>query len=287
FSSLLAVILLLSGSSKPLAAADSARDSVAPGQASGEQAAAAEPVDVEGDLTVAVEDHPQGSRRVYGVETASGSFQLSGASVPPGLKTGSRIRVRGNRTGTLIAVEADGLQAVSQPGVSVEAVDAVTAVTGAQKTAVLLVNFSDNTAQPYTKATIQTTVFTNTSNFDLENSYGQTWLTGDVYGYFTIAQSSTVCDYNTLATQAKSAATPAGVPLSNYPHHVIAFPSNACGWWGMGTIGGAPSTAWINGAVEVQVVSHEMGHNFGLDHSHSLDCGTVSICTTGTEDEYG
>src|SRR5262249_40858384 len=149
------------------------------------------------------------------------------------------------------------------------------------------VNFSDNTSQPYTKAAVQATVFTGASNFDLENSYGQLWLTGDVYGYFTVPMSSTVCDYNTLATQARNAASAAGVPLSNYPHHVIAFPSNACGWWGMGTVGGNPSTAWINGSVEVQVVSHEMGHNFGLDHSHSLDCGTVSICSGGTMNEYG
>src|SRR6202040_3472202 len=99
--------------------------------------------------------------------------------------------------------------------------------------------------------------------FDLENSYGQTWLTGDVFGWYTIALSSTVCDYSTLATQAKSAAAAAGVNLSNYPRHVIAFPDNACGWWGLGTVGGNPSTAWINGSFELMVVGHEMGHNFG------------------------
>ncbi|HKF41843.1 MAG TPA: NEW3 domain-containing protein [Thermoanaerobaculia bacterium] len=297
---ILAVVSLaafLSGSSKPLAAADSAssRDSVAPGAAEAGNGTAVAgpsvPVDVEGDVSLLVQDFSGGaSRRIIALETESGHFELSFAGPAPNLKTGARVRVRGTRTDGRISVEAGGFQAVAQPGASLEAAEAVTAVaavTGAQKTAVLLVNFSDNTAQPYTKAAIQTMVFTNTSNFDLENSYGQTWLTGDVYGYYTIAQSSTVCDYPTTATLARNAATAAGVNLDNYTHHVIAFPSNACGWWGMGTVGGAPSTAWINGDVEVQVVSHEMGHNFGLDHSHSLECGTVSICTNGTVDEYG
>src|SRR5262249_55869770 len=158
-----------------------------------------------------------------------GHFELSFAGPAPNLKTGARVRVRGTRTDGRISVEAGGFQAVAQPGASLEAAEAVTAVaavTGAQKTAVRIVNFSDNTPQPYTKAAIQTMVFTNTSNFDLENSYGQTWLTGDVYGYYTIAQSSTVCDYPTTATLARNAATAAGVNLDNYTHHVIAFPSN-------------------------------------------------------------
>ena len=67
--------------------------------------------------------------------------------------------------------------------------------------------------------------------------------------------------------------------LATYKHYVYAFPQNACGGLGAGTIGGNPSEAWINGSLDLKVLSHEMGHNFGLYHSHALDCGTAVLGT--------
>jgi hypothetical protein len=158
---------------------------------------------------------------------------------------------------------------------------------GAQSTLVMLVNFQDKTTQPYTVDSARDVVFTTTSNFFLENSYQQTWLAGDVVGWFTIPLNSTVCNYNTLASYAKSAALAAGVNLSAYKRYVYAFPNNACSWWGLGSVGGNPSQAWINGSLQLRVVGHEMGHNFGLYHSHSLDCGTTTLGTSCTTSDYG
>jgi hypothetical protein len=130
-------------------------------------------------------------------------------------------------------------------------------------------------------------VFGTISNFFLESSYNQTWLTGDVVGWFTIALSSTVCDVNTLASQAQSAASAAGTDLSAYTHYVYAFPQNACGGSGLSTIGGNPSQSWIIGTLELQVIAHELGHALGLWHSHALDCGPVAVGSTCTVFEYG
>jgi hypothetical protein len=160
---------------------------------------------------------------------------------------------------------------------------------GAQSTLLMLVNFQDNTSQPYTVASAHSVVFGDTSNFDLENSLQRTWLTGDVVGWYTLPMTSTTCDTTSIANYANAAATAAGVNLGNYSRYVYAFPSlSACGWWGLGTVGGSPSQAWINGTpFSLKVVSHEMGHNCGLYHSHAWSCGSTTLGSSCTSMEYG
>jgi hypothetical protein len=69
---------------------------------------------------------------------------------------------------------------------------------------------------------------------------------------------------------------------------VYGFPqSNGCGWAGLGTVGGNPSAAWTNGTFNLLVVGHEMGHNFGLYHAHSLICPGVTLGTNCSTGEYG
>jgi hypothetical protein len=94
-------------------------------------------------------------------------------------------------------------------------------------------------------------VFNTTSNFFLENSYQQTWLTGDVAGWYTIPFTSTVCDIFSIASYAQSAASAAGFNLAAYKHYVYAFPQNACGGLGVGTVGGNPSEAWVIGTLDL------------------------------------
>ncbi len=240
-----------------------------------------EEVALDGELQVFHEDYAKSSRYRHFLQTATERLAMHFAKEAPTLLTGTRVRVRGVRLGQDLALNGTGG--------TVQALTSVAPNTfGAQKTLVILVNFQDNAGQPFSVSEVQGVAFTTTSNHYKENSFQQTWLTGDVAGWFTIAMSTSVCDTATLATLAKQKASAAGYNLSNYTRHVFGFPINACGWWGMGSVGGNPSQAWINGEpFSLKVLGHEMGHNLGLYHSHALECGASAATGSCSSIEYG
>ncbi len=235
------------------------------------QALVEEEMEVEGELEVLHEDWVSESRYLYFLKTAGQRFSLHFAADLPETLSGARVRVRG--------VHVNGALALGSSQGSVQTLSsAVPNTFGAQQTLVILVNFQDTPTQPFTPDSVRTAFFTTTSSFWLENSYQQTWLTGDVVGWFTIAYNSTGCDSATIANLAEAAA--AGYTTSVYTHHVYVFPSNSsCGWGGLSTVGGNPSQAWLNGTIDLAFTAHELGHGLGLWHAHALDCGTATIGT--------
>ena len=243
---------------------------------------------VSGSLEVFHVDHVNPGDDYYEhvlTTTAKAVYRVHFAVSAPQLQTGMKVSVRGVRLDNHIVVAATADVMITK------AVSVLSNTLGVQKTLVILVNFSDApTSHPVRVATAQSVVFTTTSNYDLETSYQQTSLTGTVAGWFTIAETSAGCNYSTIASQAKQAAANAGYVLSNYNRYVYAFPANSCTWWGLGSVGGNPSQAWVHAkwGFSLGVVGHEMGHNFGLYHSHSLDCGTAVLAASGcTMSEYG
>jgi len=248
-------------------------------------------VQAQGVLEVLVEDSTSGSKMHYGLTTAAGKLSLHFAGAnPTNLLTGSVLQVSGVQVGGSLALACCNS---NTSGGTVTTTSSVLPNTfGVQNTLVILVNFQDNTGQPETPAAVQDAVFNQTSNWDLQNSFQQTSLTGTVAGWFTIPLnvSTSSCDstfVSTVKSDAKSAAQSAGFNLSSYSHFIYVMPATPCTWWGFATIGGAD--VWINGkyGVTTKVVSHEMGHNFGVNHSHTTDCGTAVVCGSGTLSEYG
>ena len=178
---------------------------------------------------------------------------------------GRKVRARGERRNGVFAATG-GVQATTEATAA--------AVTGTKSVAVLLFNFSNNLAQPWTPAAVQGVVFDNTNSVDeylRDASYGQLSLTGDVHGWYTIDASNAGCAYTTWASQARSKAAAAGVNLSAYQYVVYAFPqATSCGWAGLAYLPGTSS--WINGAMTLRVVSHEVSHNLGVHHASTLAC---------------
>jgi hypothetical protein len=242
--------------------------------------------EIEGELEILHEDRDVGSRYLYFLKAAGRRLSLNFAKdAPTHLTSGARVRVRGVRTNGVLALQSGGSDSVQVLS------SALPNTLGEQRTLVILVNFRNNTSQPYTTDFANNALFGTTSNFFLENSYQQTYLSGVIMGWYTIDMdsptSASTCDYSLISSLADQFASNAGAVLSNYSHKVYAFPSAGCGWWGLSSVGGNPSRAWINGSLELGVTAHELGHGLGLWHSHALNCGNVTLGPNCSAIEYG
>src|SRR5262249_46169764 len=243
-------------------------------------------VTLDGQMEVTIEDGAGYSRINYQLVSGSRRIALHFADRPSkDLQSGTQLQVQGVRSGDVMALRSGGMTMAA----SVAAPSVLPNSFGAQKTLVILVNFQDLATQPYSTSTAYNVTFTSASNFYLNNSFQRTWLTGDVTGWHTIPVSSATCDTNSIQNYGLQAAQNAGFVPSNYNHIVYAFPQiSACSFWGLSNIGGNPSNSWINGSYQLMVVAHELGHGFGLYHSHSLSCGGAVYATSGcTMAEYG
>ncbi len=224
-------------------------------------------------------------------------LRLRFAQRPEGLRTGDRIAVHGRpRAG---GFEVDEVEPAPPPHAALasppphQALSAWTV--GAKRVLVILLNFTNDSSFTATTVTNTQSLFfgagSSVANYYGEASYGLTSMTGDVVLVTATVAKPTTCDTSVIQTQANARAKAAGKDPANYNFPVWVFPSiGACGWAGLGYVGGGGS--WINGAPSgswgLLVASHELGHNFGVLHAHSYDCGATTIAPSGcTRGEYG
>lgn len=246
-----------------------------------------------GTVTVYYEDYLEEGREVivYALDSdesgPNNAYRMYFAQGEPNVKTGDRIKVSGVALkNSLVMAEAGG------SSVQVTSTSSTAALSGDQSTLAILFNFSDNTSQPFSPANIANALFNNADSSNLyyqEVSSDAVSFSGLAVGWYTIPYSSSTCNTNTWASAANSAAQSAGINLSSYPRRVYVFPrTSSCAWAGLGTVGGNPSGAWINGYSTSYVYSHELGHNLGMHHAASYLCGSVAIASSGcTYSEYG
>jgi hypothetical protein len=260
---------------------------------------------VEGQLALAhADDFVTGkSQYLYEVHGDDASVtRLELAVRPEALQPGMRVAASGNTdaaTGELdpsrIEVLALPAEAPGSADVSSGTVDKVdTKAAATHSVLVILMKFSNTASDPIAVSSVQsvmTTASTSVANFYREASYGQHLLNPTVTSRWLTATmvAPSTCNYSAIGTAADAAATAAGYNLASYQFRVYIFPRVAsCGWSGLAYIG-SPKKAWINGggAAVTSVIAHEMGHNFGLLHAASVDCGTRAVGGSCTASEYG
>ena len=158
--------------------------------------------------------------------------------------------------------------------------------TGEQQVIVILVNFQDNTSQPFSVAMANDVVFNQMNAYYSEASYQKAWLTGTVVGWYTLPMTiGTSCPPTSqILNEAVKAADP-NVNFNNYGRIIVMFPGiSVCYYGGVATLGKgtvntndgtiSASTVWINSNYLIlSTIGHEFGHNLGLLHARDFDCG--------------
>jgi hypothetical protein len=242
--------------------------------------------ELEGTLEILHEHLQDGSSQERHVLQMSDGSTVKLQGLPPGrdLLTGDRVRVRGASAGKTLQLDA----AAAQP-LQVLQYAPLNNTFGVQKVLVLLVNLANDPRQPYTIEQARASLAV-TDAFFQENSYGQTSLEFDLHGWYTLPINATACTYTAVRTYALQAAIAKGINLSSYTRYLFLVPATAgCGFTGLGTIGGNPSSAWVQGNKLLNLFhAHELAHGFGLYHSHSLRCAPgVVLGPSCTLLEYG
>jgi MYXO-CTERM domain-containing protein len=168
-----------------------------------------------------------------------------------------------------------------------------------RRIATISVNLGDADAGAPGNATTRGSMYTNpdsTNVYYAENSYGIETMAGDTFGPYTIADPGG-CSPGQIEFLARDAMVEHGHDPDQWIQHMYVFYPQLpdCGFAGLASVGSVDQPAsgsWYNGSFSCVVRNQELGHNYGMGHSHSYDCADeegndVPFSPTCGEIEYG
>ena len=187
-----------------------------------------------------------------------------------------RLTAAEEQPGPRVRTEASG---ASNTGTPASAADAPTSRTiGTQRVLVIRVDFSDFPGEPVTAAVAQDMMDGNVRLFLESASYGATTITTTVSGtVYRMPQTGSAYALAGSDTQLHSdarAAAAANFTLASFDRIIVVFPNlgtskvpgSKITFGGEAIVGG--SSVWINGGFPFRILTHELGHTYGLKHAN-------------------
>jgi MYXO-CTERM domain-containing protein len=251
----------------------------------------------EGELEQTIATFADGTTvRSYFLRQADGDHPQLIFSSEPDLAPGDPIAVWGTRTGGDIAVQSARSLLSARDVAARESALVNAAVKPAKRMAFVLVDMGGTAT--LTKAQAVEKLFsdvappdTSIANYYTEESYGIQTLVGDVFGPLTYPALTTCenADTTNLATTLRPMIT------GTYDQYGWYFlQDTVCTWGGLAQVGTAAKPArdtWFDASSGCVVLVQEPGHNYGMNHSSSIKCGTAlpltDDVTACVHDEYG
>ncbi len=194
----------------------------------------------------------------------------------------------------LVGLAMDGAMALDDatvPAAELQPDQAASAYTvGPKRLLYIRVDFSDDPGEPVSVADAQDAI-SQLDRYYRAASFNQTSFTGTVTPT-VLRMPRTKASYGStnatsqLLTDARTAATSAGLSPAGFDFEVVAFRSVAAwSWAGLGFVGARGS--WLNNSFGLGTFAHELGHNFGLSHSNFWQASNETIIGSGSSQEYG
>ncbi len=111
-----------------------------------------------------------------------------------------------------------------------------------------------------------------------ENSYGIETMAGKVFGPYQIEDPGG-CNVDLIVNRAEAAMIDKGHDPSQFRQMMFHFPGGAgCGFAGLASVGSPNNPArnsWYHGSFGCTTRNQELGHNYGMGHSHAYNCPAV------------
>jgi hypothetical protein len=140
------------------------------------------------------------------------------------------------------------------------------AVVGEERVLVMLVTWGP---QPFTREQVRDVVFRQANDFFRVSSYGRMHLAGDVTPWLNALSPSVGCDVSAIRRGGRAGAAALGYDRSAYGEVVYIHPDVGCASSGIAE----GDETFLDGELLLKLVTHELGHTFGLGHANSTACG--------------